>query len=996
MHLLFAFVYGAVAIIDFVIALNLIRSKDKVTFMLANCTGAAGTLTLIYLISILSPIHIIASTANVICLCFVVVMLLYLLCFLLDFLYGSLHARNGLLWAVRVFMVLSAIDFVVLLLNPFFGHVATYTFIDMYSVPHFHFTAQPGYIYHLTLCYCMVASSVYIMLHRARRVPRMYRGPIYRVLLCVLCAVCANAIYLAFFVRDTADATIIMYSILIYLIYFNVHVYGNKDALESTARNVLDASAQPTMVFDFQDKLFFYNKGSATLFKEFIGRGGANDYRDFIRFLNAQDQFPLDVTHVRFYWTPDKQREYSYICDCQKLVDHKNRQTARMLVFTSNTMNTDQLTGFLTEEYFDTHHLGLVGLYEPPVQVALCDITQLGLLNNTLGYNRGDDAILHAAHALRAHFSDKAVFVRLRDAKLMALCFGILQEEIKERFALVNADLAECAEFNLPLKVDFSIAKMHENEALTDTVARALSALQTAKLLDADTRHSSAIDSLIQMLSECDGETEGHVQRTRALGDGLAFEMGLSDYERNQLSLLCLFHDIGKIGIPSSILNKPGKLTDQERSIMQEHVQKGYRIARATSGLEIIAEPILHHHERWDGTGYPDGLEGEAIPTLSRIISVVDAYDAMVSDRPYHTGISSEEACRELLRCAGEQFDPHIVDTFVLMLHEEAGDKEPQELTDEARETPHITGEPAIPSKVDMVGAVKYSRYVLDEDMNILEVDDVFEALTGYTAYDVESMHLTQDSLIFEEDREAYWQLMTELKGDGNAAYLEHRIRCKDGTGRYVYCFGVWTQVDGQTRINVVVTEIADSLSMKHEVSLVRNRAMMSLRRLEETVQQDPMTGLFNQPAFFKRCERALLDADKRCVLVMVDVDDFKDYNDTYGHPKGDLLLIDVARILVASSGDDGIVGRVGGDEFCCLLTFDRECSLAGIREGLQEFWEGLNRRRDSLELEVTFSAGAAWPAQGEVDLKPVYARADEAMYRAKRGGKNRIDTAGK
>ena len=121
----------------------------------------------------------------------------------------------------------------------------------------------------------------------------------------------------------------------------------------------------------------------------------------------------------------------------------------------------------------------------------------------------------------------------------------------------------------------------------------------------------------------------------------------------------------------SGVLLKPGKLTDEEWEVMKTHTEKGYRIANASKELKPIAEYILHHHERWDGQGYPGGLSGEEIPILSRIITVVDSHDVMVHDRPYHKAMSHAEAVEELLRCSGSQFDPHIVTIFLQVLQEE-------------------------------------------------------------------------------------------------------------------------------------------------------------------------------------------------------------------------------------------------------------------------------------------------------------------------------------
>ncbi|MFP4016218.1 MAG: HD-GYP domain-containing protein, partial [Halanaerobiales bacterium] len=152
--------------------------------------------------------------------------------------------------------------------------------------------------------------------------------------------------------------------------------------------------------------------------------------------------------------------------------------------------------------------------------------------------------------------------------------------------------------------------------------------------------------------------------------------MGLVDNELDDLKLLAMLHDIGKVAVDDSILNKPGPLNQQEWQEIMKHSEAGYRIAHASFELSQIANYILCHHERWDGKGYPLGKKGLDIPLLSRIISVIDAYDVMTHDRPYRKAISHQKAIEELLYCAGKQFDPEIVDVFCNIDIEEIVDRQ--------------------------------------------------------------------------------------------------------------------------------------------------------------------------------------------------------------------------------------------------------------------------------------------------------------------------------
>ena len=144
--------------------------------------------------------------------------------------------------------------------------------------------------------------------------------------------------------------------------------------------------------------------------------------------------------------------------------------------------------------------------------------------------------------------------------------------------------------------------------------------------------------------------------------------LGLGDGDLDQLNRLAVMHDVGKLMIPRKILSKRGPLSREEWAIMEKHPEIGYHIAEAFPALNDISEAILSHHEWYDGSGYPRGLQGKEIPLISRIVAVVDAYDAMTSGRPYRPGMAQDLALDELERCAGTQFDPLVVSAFFLVL----------------------------------------------------------------------------------------------------------------------------------------------------------------------------------------------------------------------------------------------------------------------------------------------------------------------------------------
>ena len=204
-------------------------------------------------------------------------------------------------------------------------------------------------------------------------------------------------------------------------------------------------------------------------------------------------------------------------------------------------------------------------------------------------------------------------------------------------------------------------------------------AIENARLFEAEqenaARVSAALDALqstydetLKALSSAldlrDNETEGHAQRVTRITARIAQEMGYTDDVLIEIVRGALLHDMGKIGIPDGILLKPDKLTDEEWTIMRTHAELGYQMIRNIRFLAGSAPIVRHHHERYDGRGYPAGLVGEDIPIGARIFAVADTFDAMTSDRPYRKALTYEASRDEILRCSGSQFDPKVVDAF--------------------------------------------------------------------------------------------------------------------------------------------------------------------------------------------------------------------------------------------------------------------------------------------------------------------------------------------
>ena len=179
------------------------------------------------------------------------------------------------------------------------------------------------------------------------------------------------------------------------------------------------------------------------------------------------------------------------------------------------------------------------------------------------------------------------------------------------------------------------------------------------------TSNEAVLDALLAALDTRDTETEGHSERVTAYTMLLADQMGVAQDELYHIERGALLHDIGKIGVPDRILLKAGPLTPDEWSEMHKHPVIGFKMCSKIDFLKGAAQIVLHHHERWDGGGYPDGLSGEMIPLGARIFAVVDTFDAMTTDRPYRPAAEYEAACLEIVKHRGTQFDPTVVDAFL-------------------------------------------------------------------------------------------------------------------------------------------------------------------------------------------------------------------------------------------------------------------------------------------------------------------------------------------
>ncbi len=333
----------------------------------------------------------------------------------------------------------------------------------------------------------------------------------------------------------------------------------------------------------------------------------------------------------------------------------------------------DQLTGIYNRTYFETELIRLDKSREYPVTIISVDLDGLKLINDTMGHDAGDRLLQGCAQVLQDSLRDSDIIARVGGDEFSAI---LPKTEKKVGESVVRRTRSTVDQYNqnnkeLPLSISIGVATADKVDySLKDLFKRADDMMYRDKLYSSSSSRSKIVQSLLAALAERDYITEGHARRLEDLCRAVGEKIELSSHQLADLALLAQVHDLGKVGIPDNILFKPGPLNEEEWEIMRGHPEKGFRIASSSPDLAGVSELILKHHERWDGKGYPLGLKEGEIPVECRILAIVDAFDAMTSQRPYNKTKTCKEAIKELNSCAGSQFDPELVPTFIEVLKE--------------------------------------------------------------------------------------------------------------------------------------------------------------------------------------------------------------------------------------------------------------------------------------------------------------------------------------
>jgi diguanylate cyclase (GGDEF)-like protein/putative nucleotidyltransferase with HDIG domain len=571
-------------------------------------------------------------------------------------------------------------------------------------------------------------------------------------------------------------------------------------------------------------------------------------------------------------------------------------------------------------------------------------------------------------------------------------------------------------------------------------------AVKSAEAQAAADLHFRAVEALAQAIDAKDQTTHGHVRRTQTYAVGLGRLLGLGPSELEALRAGALLHDVGKLAVPDYILNKPGKLTPAEFEKMKVHAVVGSEIIRRVGFPYPVEEIVRHHHEKWDGSGYPSGLKGAEIPLVARIIGVIDFYDVSRCDRPYRVGMTREESLTLLKRMAGKSFDPQIVEVFVENVASFDAQIAEHDLAEQVPDRPALEDEVVLDATIEpppaeaqrggprpsgfrtiaeaqrevfalyeMAQAIgsslnlndtltlvtsKLAGIVSFDTCVVFVVDEKTGAAVPARAVGVEADFFGRRSFAVGEGVTG-WVVANgrsmhnaapelDLAGAPEEVAAGIRFVLSSPLTREDGAFGAITLYSSTCEYTSEHVRLLESVCL-HASSAVNNALMYE--RTKETALTDPLTGLPNARALHLMLEQRLAECRRLerepVALLCLDLDDFKRINDQYGFGVGDRLLMGVADVVKKQLRQMDVLARITGDEFVAVMPAASAAVAAIVAERIRAAVESEQfpvRTGKTTRLGISIGVGC-YPAAGETADELILAAARD-MHRQKQARK--------
>lgn len=522
----------------------------------------------------------------------------------------------------------------------------------------------PLFNYHMFLDYSVACASALLFATKLFRTPKMYRAPYFTILVSFLVIVAVNVLYMAGYIETPMDSSIMIYILGVYDLYWVTFHSLRSNRYGQVIKTIAQGSKGPIVCFGDNGALVVMNASARELFDIHDTDWDPVSIADFGRDFDMPALIAADES-CTFVWNPEGEGVGTYSCDFTVTDDEHGRRLGYGLVMYKSSDTMDSKTGLYNEDGFRERREALQESQAYPVTFTSVILGYVSAMNDKCGRVRTDESISSFASSLQdAWPKDGESFISYRGASdFEIISTGLEASQIEAALASLAENIVWDAPEEVHACFEYGLVVADGLEYGAIKASRKAHEIAAYKLLASpDSPRSAVVDALVRPLVDRGFTTRSRVDSNARLAKQLAVQMNLDEVLVYRCALLARLSDVGKIAIPDSVAFCVGSYTRGARVLMERHVEVGYRILKGTIGLSTLAVPLLHHHEHWDGSGYPDGLIGEEIPIESRIVAVACAFDEIASvGQDGAAGFSFEETIEEISKGAGTQFDPEVV-----------------------------------------------------------------------------------------------------------------------------------------------------------------------------------------------------------------------------------------------------------------------------------------------------------------------------------------------